>query len=59
MIEKKYCRMHIGKVFTTNEGYESTIVDGGSKTDYCTVKIMNWEYEAQYTNVKGGRVKYP
>jgi len=39
---KKYCRKRIGKVHTTNEGYEALVVDGGTKRGSCTIKIENW-----------------
>ena len=56
---KRYNRKHINEVYTTNEGYECKVIDGGSKPNYCTCKIENYIFEANYDNVKRGKYKYP
>jgi len=37
--EKKYNLKHIGKKFKNKQGFDVEIIDGGSKMEYCTVKI--------------------
>jgi len=37
--EKKYNKQHIGKKLKNTQGYDVEIIDGGSKMEYCTVKI--------------------
>jgi len=56
---KRYSRAHIGKTYTTNEGYDCEIIDGGSRNHYCTIKIENWITEVCYDSVKKGVIKYP
>jgi len=56
---KKYSRKHIGEKHITNEGYELTIIDGGSKNGYCTIQIKNWIVEASYSNITAKKIKYP
>ena len=58
-MEKKYCRKHIGKVYLTNEGYEAKVIDGGSKLNYCTIRIEDYTTEAIYTHIRKGKIKYP
>jgi len=58
-MEKRYNRSHIGEVHTTNTGLTCKVIEGGSKTHYCTIQIKEWVKEVRYNAVKGGRVKYP
>ena len=55
----KYGRSHIGEVFTTNEGYSAEVIDGGTKMNYCSIKILDWTGEAHYDSIKRGKFKYP
>lgn len=59
MQEKKYSRKHIGKVYTTHQGYTATVVDGGSKQGRCTAQIGEYTTEVLYTDLKRGQIKYP
>lgn len=59
MSEKKYSRAHIGKEFTTNEGYVCRVIEGGTNPNYCTIRIDDWVVEAQFTHVTKGQIKYP
>jgi len=55
---KKYSRKHIGKKFTSNEGYSLEVVDGGTKIGYCTVLIDGkYEIEKHYYCIKKGEIK--
>jgi len=58
-IEKKYSKSSVGKKFTTNEGYECNVIDGGSKPSYCTIRIGSWVTELAVSSIKSGAVKYP
>ena len=61
-MEKKYCRSHIGeihKIVDSLGGYKAEIIDGGSKTRYCTMRIDKWISEVSYSNLKKGKIKYP
>jgi len=57
--DKKYLRSHIGEVYTTKDGYECKIIDGGSRDSYCTIQIENWTTEYQFSAIKRGQIKYP
>jgi len=55
---KKYCLKHIGKVFTSKEGYKLEVIEGGSKKDLCIIKIDDkYTREVSFINFKTGRVK--
>lgn len=56
---KKYNRQHIGKEFTTNEGYKAIVIDGGSKLRYCTIQIEDWVKEVIFSSIEKGAIKYP
>lgn len=57
----KYMRKHIGKVRQMRDGGIVEIIDGGSKKDYCTVRLLGGinEYimEVRYSQIKEKRVK--
>ena len=55
---KKYNRKRIGEVFTSSEGYSLEVVDGGSKSQYCTILVDGkYETEASTSHVKNGKIK--
>jgi len=59
---KEYQSKNIGEVHTTNDelgSYELTVIDGGTKVNYCTVQIEDWISEVTYSNIKKGKIKYP
>ena len=56
---KKYSRGHIGERFTTKEGYDGIVIDGGSKGNYVTIKINDWISEVTDYSIKNGSIKYP
>ena len=55
----KNSKKYIGSVYRTNEGYQLTVIGGGSKGGYATVQIRNYIFEAQISSIKRGEVKYP
>lgn len=67
MSNKKYSRKHIGTKFTTKQGYDGKIIDGGSRVGYCTIQIEDWITEISTGTATGivGRdtkkvcIKYP
>ena len=58
-MEKKYCRGHIGKTFITNQGYNATVIDGGTKNKYCTIQIEDYVDEVHSVQVMNGALNYP
>jgi len=49
----------IGEVFTTNEGYEATIIAAGSNGSKVVIQIGTWTKEVNYGDIKRGQVGYP
>ena len=47
------------RTYTTNEGHTCIVIDGGTKRNYVTIKIGNWETEVTNGNLKKGNIKYP
>ena len=58
MITNTYNRHHIGEVFTSNEGYELKIIDGGNRIGYNIILVNNnYKMETKYQHIKKGNVK--
>ncbi len=49
----------IGSTITTNEGYVATVVGKGSKRNYYSVQIGDWEKDIAYAAILTGSIKYP
>jgi len=61
---KRYSRERIGETHKTTEGYDTEIIDGGSRNNYVTIRIKGKvvQYhimETQMSNVRNGQVKHP
>lgn len=54
---KKYLEKHIGKSFTTTEGYKATVVGGGSKPNYCKIELDGAVFEYHFCQLAKGIVK--
>lgn len=58
-MEYKYSKEYVGNIFITNEGYDATVVDGGTFIGCVTIKIKDLVFEVKTSNLKKGNVKYP
>ena len=56
---KKYQRRNIGEIHISNEGCEIEVIDGGSESHFCTIKIGKYVGEVYYGNLEKGKVKNP
>jgi len=63
--EKKYNLKHIGKKLKNKQGFDVEIIDGGSKMNYCIVKITPdnglepYVCEKTFTAILTGKCPYP